>query len=314
MVGNFIVPGGRSVSFNYPNNGGGTLYIEVWITGSLTTSGSGFISEANGLHITYFVDGSVTRPGGFINQSGLAQNNQIYVIGPGPVTVSGSNTFIGTVEAPNSAVTVSGVGSVVGGIICNTLNLAGAASFHVDDAILSPLTFVSAASRMVHGGSGTFDLGLSFSQRTVEPRDGSGNFTIVFTFDQSVTNGTASFSGPGGGGGQRCHFQWQHDDCRPQRRDRSTNRHGRIQQCLRPGNRNSLSGSVQIGFLIGDVNGDGVVNIGDTAVVRGQSGVTLDETNFQDDRERRWRHQRRRYRRRSVQIRGLPSLKLKSHF
>ena len=91
VVGDFTVTGGKSVTFNYPNDGIGTLYIEVWITGNLTTSATGLISEANGLHITYFVDGSVATGGfAFMNGSGLAQNNQIYVIGPGTVTVSGS--------------------------------------------------------------------------------------------------------------------------------------------------------------------------------------------------------------------------------
>ena len=284
VVGNFTVPGGRSVSFNYPNNGAGTLYIEVWITGSLTTSASGLISEANGLHVTYFVDGNVTTSGnGFINQSDLAQNNQISVIGSGTVTVSGSNTFIGTIEAPNSAVTISGVGSFVGGVICNTLNLAGAGSFHVDDAIFPSRSLVSAASRMVHGSSGTFDLGLSITQRTIEPRDGSGNFTVVFTFDHDVTNGTASFIGPSGGAVSGVTFSGNTmivSLTGVTDQQTATVVFGYVSG---QGDTSYLSGSVQIGFLIGDVNGDGVVNIGDSVVVRGQSGVTLDETNFQGD-------------------------------
>ena len=50
-----------------------------------------------------------------------------------------------------------------------------------------------------------------------------------------------------------------------------------------PGAAPPISGGAQIGFLIGDVNGDGVVNIGDSVVVRGQSGMALDETNIQND-------------------------------
>ena len=282
VVGDFTVPGGRSVTFNYPNNGAGTLYIEVWITGSLTTSTSGFISEANGLHVTYFVDGNVTTSGnGFINQSDLAQNNQIYVIGFGQVTVSGSNNFIGTIEAPTSAVTVSGVGSFVGGIICNTLNLPGAANVHVDDAIISPLSLVWAASQMVHGGAGTFYLDLSLSERAIEPRDGSGNFTVVFTFDRSVTNGTASFSGPGGGAVSSVTFS---DNTMIVGLSGVTDQQTAtvaFSNVYGPGGSPQLSGSVQIGFLIGDVNGDGAVNIGDSVLVRSQSGMALDETNIQ---------------------------------
>src|SRR3984893_16171635 len=43
------------------------------------------------------------------------------------------------------------------------------------------------------------------------------------------------------------------------------------------------STAVQIGFLNGDVNGDGFVNVGDTIIVRNHAGVTLDNTNFQYD-------------------------------
>ena len=41
--------------------------------------------------------------------------------------------------------------------------------------------------------------------------------------------------------------------------------------------------SQEMGVLIGDVNGDGVVNVGDTALARSNAGVTLDNTNFQYD-------------------------------
>jgi hypothetical protein len=38
-----------------------------------------------------------------------------------------------------------------------------------------------------------------------------------------------------------------------------------------------------MGVLIGDVNGDGVVNVGDTALARSNAGVTLDNANFRYD-------------------------------
>jgi hypothetical protein len=50
-----------------------------------------------------------------------------------------------------------------------------------------------------------------------------------------------------------------------------------------PGTGTLSSTSVQIGFLNGDVNGDAVVNVGDTTLVRSNAGVTLDNTNFQYD-------------------------------
>jgi hypothetical protein len=50
-----------------------------------------------------------------------------------------------------------------------------------------------------------------------------------------------------------------------------------------PGTGTLFSASVQVGFLIGDVTGDGTVNAGDTVVVRNNAGVTLNNTNFQND-------------------------------
>ena len=38
-----------------------------------------------------------------------------------------------------------------------------------------------------------------------------------------------------------------------------------------------------MGMLIGDTNGDGVVNAGDTTQTRSRSGQTTDATNFRSD-------------------------------
>lgn len=50
-----------------------------------------------------------------------------------------------------------------------------------------------------------------------------------------------------------------------------------------PGTGTLSSASVDIGFLIGDVNTDGNVNVGDTIVVRNHAGAPLDNTNFEYD-------------------------------
>ena len=50
-----------------------------------------------------------------------------------------------------------------------------------------------------------------------------------------------------------------------------------------PGTGTLPSASVDIGFLIGDANQDGNVNVGDTIVVRNHSGQSDDNTNFQYD-------------------------------
>lgn len=132
--GNFTVPGGKTLTFTSPNGGASPTYIDVWVTGSFTTSGSGYITQPNGVHVTYYVDGSVTTSGGsFNNQSGFAGNTQFIVVGNGSVTCSGSSNMIATIEAPNSAVTVSGTGLFIGSLIGSTMNISGGASYYYDD-------------------------------------------------------------------------------------------------------------------------------------------------------------------------------------
>ena len=136
---------------------------------------------------------------------------------------------------------------------------------------------------MTHGGAGTYDLALSTASRVVEPRsNGSGNFTIVFTFDQPVTNGSATFSGPGGGSVGTVTFAGN---------DMTVSLTGvtdvqtgtvSVNNVSGPGTA-TTSASVQIGFLNGDNTGDGSVNVGDTAAERNHSGATIDNTNFQYD-------------------------------
>ena len=135
--GNFTVPGGKTLAINAPSGGNGaTTYIEFWVTGSFTTSGSGYITQAPNVHVTYIVDGSVTTSGGsFNNQSGFPGNTQFAVVGSGSVTCSGSANMIATIEAPNSAVTVSGTGLFIGSLIGNTMNISGGASYYYDDAL-----------------------------------------------------------------------------------------------------------------------------------------------------------------------------------
>ena len=168
---------------------------------------------------------------------------------------------------------------------------------------LCPPNLLSAVSRFTHGGSGTFDLTLSTSSRVIEPRsDGSGNFTIVFNFDQPVTTGSAMFTGPGGGSVSGVTFSGNSmivglTGVTDQQTGTVT-----ISGVAGPGTAAVPSTAVQIGFLDGDVTGDGVVNVGDTIVVRSHAGVTLDNTNFEYRCERRRRSERRRHRRCACEI------------
>jgi hypothetical protein len=120
-----------------PNADGTDSYIEIWVTGKMTTSGTGYITQDPKVHVTYWVDNDINLSGSsYLNQSGLAQNVTINGVGTGhKITISGSALFVGVLDAPGFDVTVSGSGGVSGALIGNSLNISGGASFHYDEAL-----------------------------------------------------------------------------------------------------------------------------------------------------------------------------------
>ncbi len=138
ITGNFTVPGGQSVTITAPNSGADNNYIIFWVTGNYTTSGSGFISQASGVHTTWYVDGDMTTSGqSYTNGDGVA--SEVSFIGVGgsgsKFTISGGGNFVGTILAPNYDGTISGSGALVGSVVANSLNISGGASIHYDDAL-----------------------------------------------------------------------------------------------------------------------------------------------------------------------------------
>ncbi len=139
-VSSVTVPGGKVLTMA-PHAVGAESYIEVWVTGKFTTSGSGYILQQSGVHVTYHIEGDVTVSGSsFNNQSNIAANNIINVITPAvgvtqKVTVSGSGVFIGAINAPGADFTVSGSASLSGAFIGKTMNISGGANVHFDEAL-----------------------------------------------------------------------------------------------------------------------------------------------------------------------------------
>ncbi len=135
-VSSLNVPGGGVLTLNGLASGAPS-YVEIWVTGDFTTSGSGYILQGSNVHVTYYIDGQITTSGGsFNNQSGLAANNVIYATGKSntTMTVSGSGNFIGLVDAPSYNVTLSGAANFSGAFIANTMIISGGASMHYDQS------------------------------------------------------------------------------------------------------------------------------------------------------------------------------------
>ncbi len=65
----------------------------------------------------------------------------------------------------------------------------------VDFTTLGPFQLVSAASRKTHGGTVFFDVPLPITGNPgIEPRDGNGNLTLIFTFPDKIVSGNALIS------------------------------------------------------------------------------------------------------------------------
>jgi uncharacterized protein (TIGR03118 family) len=151
----------------------------------------------------------------------------------------------------------------------------------------TPPSLVSAASRRMHGSAGTFGLPLSLvasginHNPTTEPRQGPAQ-TIVFTFDKpitgatvAITEGTATAASPTFSGN-----------------DVVLGLSGVIDQQYVTISLTNVasadggtggSGSVRVGFLLGDVNQNRVVTLADLGLVNAQLAQVVTAANFIDD-------------------------------
>ena len=147
-----------------------------------------------------------------------------------------------------------------------------------------PLTFVSAVSRKTHGGAGDFDIDLPLTGTPgVECRNGGGSNTLVVTFSNnvvsgnaSVTGGTATVSGSPSFAGNTMRVNLSGVADAQTVTVTLSNVTGSFSQVL-PDTAFSVS------CLIGDTNGDRVVNSGDSLQTRNRSGQATDATNFRSD-------------------------------
>ncbi|HEY0367978.1 MAG TPA: hypothetical protein VGC85_00140, partial [Chthoniobacterales bacterium] len=172
-------------------------------------------------------------------------------------------------------------------------------------SIISPApSLLSVASRMTHGSNGTFDMPLAATTPpTVEPRrNNAGNFSVVFTFDQAVTNASASsntgspsvsYSGNSvivnvsGVGDQRTltvslsNISGPNTAVTPSASaslralQADTNQDGTVNGADATQARNASGQVVTSANYKVDVNVDGLINVGDSIVTRNKSGNTV---------------------------------------
>jgi len=154
-----------------------------------------------------------------------------------------------------------------------------------------PLTVANnpiVVSRMTHGGAGTFDVNLPLTgTRGVECRSGgaNNNYTVVFQFSNSlnsvggasVTSGTGSVGSSAIGTNNHEYIVNLTGVANAQYITVSlTNVHDSV------GNVGNVTGP-QMGVLVGDVTGNGIVSNGDVSAVQAQVAQTVTSFNFRDD-------------------------------
>jgi hypothetical protein len=155
----------------------------------------------------------------------------------------------------------------------------------------------SAVSRINHGACGTFDIPLALScsgtsHATVEPRSKAGsvgNYTIVVNFAGGVENintagTTVTCHNPAGGGGTVVTGSITGNGTNTITipltgvTDRQT-----LTLHIAGATAADQTLDIPISFLIGDVNGTGVVNATDIALIKSQSGQVVTACNFKED-------------------------------
>jgi hypothetical protein len=123
-----------------PHVVGQESYINIWVTGKTNISGSGYIQQSPGVHVTIYCEDDVTiSGGGVMNQTNQAANLQILGVTPTAgtqnFTISGGAAFIGVLNAPAFAMTISGGGAFVGAAIGNSVTVSGSGGFHYDEQL-----------------------------------------------------------------------------------------------------------------------------------------------------------------------------------
>ena len=202
----------------------------------------------------------------FANPTGTAASVNVHIICASPAINSGT---------PIAGITTD---------FDNETRNATTPAIGADELTLTPPTPVSAVSRKVHGGAGTFGINLPFAGPIgIESRSGggAGAHQIVFTFGSPVNVGSAVVSS---GIGSVAMFSGNGTNTI------TVDLTGVVNaqyitvtlKCVDDG-LNIGDVSVIMGVLVGDRTANGSVTGSDISAVKLQSGSAIDGTNFRSD-------------------------------
>ncbi len=205
----------------------------------------------------------------------------------GGTAIPMNGTFTSTTVAVNATINTAGLSGgrhvifVRGRGVNNVQGLQtwGPISAAFLDVTGVATNLVSAASRLTHGGAGTFDIAMPLTGTSGVEDRASDTYNAAFTFDGAVTSGevlvvggTATV-GPISFSGNTMTAQLTGVTSAEVVTLRVQNINGDGQP----------HGDVPFGFLTADVNGNRTVNASDVALTKSQSGQPVDATNFKSD-------------------------------
>jgi hypothetical protein len=150
-------------------------------------------------------------------------------------------------------------------------------------AVITPPTFASALSRKVHGAAGTFDLALGnvLTNPTTEPRSGPTQI-IVLTFDKAISAATATITEGVAIAGTPT---FSGNDVIVSLTGVNNQQYVTValSNVASSDGGSGGSGSVRIGFLLGDVNQNRVVTVADLGLVNAQLAQSVTAANYLKD-------------------------------
>jgi hypothetical protein len=192
------------------------------------------------------------------------------------------------VTSPNTGATQD---NLLNGVTCASASECWAAGYYagsgppqtlVEEYALTIPPLTGVGSRMTHGSAGSFDIDLPLvGQSGVECRSGGtgGNYKVVFSFANTVTNcGT-----PGTPGGSVTNGP-NPNQCTEDLTGVSNAQYvGVALNNVLDSENNTGNVSVPMGVLIGDVNGNAIVNASDVSLTKSEVGNAVSGSNFRED-------------------------------
>ncbi|MDQ6654195.1 MAG: putative Ig domain-containing protein [Verrucomicrobiota bacterium] len=276
-------------------------------------SGNVYVADSSNWTVRKITpDGTVTTLAGTAGSAGGFDGTgpAARLSGPNAITCDSAGNLILSDGNTLRMITPAGVVSTLGGTAFNSgskegqgsnarFNFLGGGAFDASGRLfladisnhtirigrpVAPLTLATARSTMSHGNSGSFSIDLPMSGGPgIEPRNGAGNHTLTVTFNNQLTSGDAAVTS---GAGTIAGAATVSGNTFTVNLTGITNAQI-VTIALR--NVTDTDGQVapdiaiNIGFLIGDTNGDGSVNASDALQTRNRSGQATDATNFRSD-------------------------------